>query len=136
MTSKIVEDALEIIEPLDKFFLFMNIGATHRPYDYGETRTDWKKEKLQKYNYEGEEVDKEYLEYLRKRQIESIEFVDGKLSSLLEELENTLTVISSDHGTCFGEGGVLWARHREKRRCFEATQSTFNLPLVMGCQTT
>lgn len=106
MTSKMVKDALEIIEPLDKFFLFMNVGSTHRPYDYGETRTDWKEKELQEYNYEGGEVNKEYLEYLRKRQIEAIEFVDEKIAPLLEELEDTVTLITSDHGTCFGEGEV------------------------------
>jgi len=106
MTTKMVKDTLKIVEPLEKFFLFMDIGATHRPYDYGETRTDWKERELQKYNYEGGELDEEYLDYLRERQVEAIEFVDEEIGPLLEELEDTVTIITSDHGACFGEGGV------------------------------
>ena len=136
MTTKMVKDTLKIVEPLEKFFLFMDIGATHRPYDYGETRTDWKERELQKYNYEGGEVDEGYRR-IPKREASRGHRVRGRRDRSFagraggHRNHNNL----GPRHLLWGRRGVrTWYRGRGCRP--EATQSAPDLPLVIRCRAT
>lgn len=50
----------------------------------------------------------ERLEQLRQRQIQTVDWVDGAVSDLIDCLPaNTWLTITADHGELFGEGGFF-----------------------------
>lgn len=74
------------------FFLFLNVGETHHPYSAAghSFRGEWGNRKA-----------------CAKAQRASLEWVDGMLSELFENIANCHAVICGDHGDCWGEDG-LW----------------------------
>lgn len=107
MCEEIVRQSTRAIKESEgKIFVMLDFGETHRPFDFNDSRTDWKKEPLEEYNYdENNAVSEEYLAYLRERQVQSMEYLDEQLGPLLDLLveEDFFIMMTSDHGTCHGE---------------------------------
>jgi len=130
MIQTIIGEATEAIENCDgKFFIMLNIGETHRPYDHGDKRTDWHRRKINNYNYRDKELKSEYIEYLRQTQIKAIEYVDKQLKSLFALLieRQALIIITADHGDCFGDGGLVGHGIKHHKQMFHVPL-IFSLP--------
>jgi hypothetical protein len=82
-------------------FVFLNIGETHVPYYFLDAPWD------KNYNPCVPFSDKNDADECKKRQTKCLEFVDMKISSLLEQFSESNIVICADHGDCWGEDG-LW----------------------------
>lgn len=128
MIQMIVSETIEAVENTnEKFFIMLNIGETHRPYDHGDRRTDWRRKKINNYNYHDKELKPEYIEYLRQTQIQAIEYVDKQLPPLFDLLaeRQTLIIITADHGDCFGDGELVGhgIKHHEQM---------FHVPLIFS----
>lgn len=88
------------------YFIFMNVGETHEPYSYGgKIEETYKVRNLMREGIDVGFLENEYLD-----QIKAVEYLDGKISSLIKALEilvdDLVVVICSDHGECFGEDGM------------------------------
>lgn len=81
-------------------FLFMNLGETHVPYYY--ENAPWEKKNL----CVPFAADNDAAECAR-RQKACLEWVDGRLQSLLSDFQNANIVLTADHGDAWGEDG-LW----------------------------
>lgn len=108
--ESIINKALFVIEnfPNPRKFFYLHFEDTHSPYECkgngGEGSTNWRIDEILKYNCGKAEIEPEYFEYLKKRQVETIEFMDKALKPLID-IESTM-VITSDHSDVFGLGRV------------------------------
>lgn len=84
--------AAQVAKTRGPYFLFMNIGETHHPYNCRghRLRADWGDAAL-----------------CAAAQRASLEYIDGLLADLFSRLDNYFAVICGDHGDCWGEDG-LW----------------------------
>lgn len=107
-STLLIKKALQLIEGVELYLLFLNIGDTHIPYEFGFQKTEWRHEEIFNYRYRGGELDPEYLAYLKRRQILAIEYVDAQLGKLFREIDlpNVTVMVTSDHGELFGEGHI------------------------------
>lgn len=80
-------------------FTFLNIGETHVPYWYQGAGWDREWNPCQTF---GESND---AEECRRRQQACVEFIDSRIGGLVERFEGATTIICSDHGDAWGEGG-------------------------------
>ncbi len=105
--ENLINKALNIMKefPTKRKFFYIHFEDTHSPYECkgngGEGSTDWRIKEILKYNSRTAEIEPEYFEYLKKRQIETIEHMDKVLKPLID-MESTL-IITSDHSDCFGK---------------------------------
>ena len=109
------ELALQAIRGKEKFFLFVNFGETHIPYQYAGA--PWEVDDPRP----TQPVDGEFMESSRSyvfpegieqhrgrelwyRQVKCCEFINGYLAAMLKEIPTPyLLVVTADHGDCFGE---------------------------------
>jgi len=87
------------------FFLFINIGETHEPYEYGK---DIKVSLVSRARMRAfENIGYQFEEH--KKQILALEYVDGIMPKLFAHLNQnyrrSLVIVCGDHGDCFGEDG-------------------------------
>jgi len=83
-------------------FCFLNIGETHVPYWHeGATWQRWPSPCIP---FGGSACD---AKESARRQSDCLQWVDGKLSQLLQRFRDGTVLICSDHGDCWGEDG-LW----------------------------
>jgi arylsulfatase A-like enzyme len=129
------------------FFWFVNLIECHSPYlpprPYGgfsllsrlraaeAARRYYTLQAIWKVCIGGDEVPESTLERLRHFYAESIRYMDDWLGGLLErldkagKLENTLVVVTADHGENFGEGGFITHGHSLDNRLI-------NVPFVLS----
>ena len=82
-----------LAERSERVFLYMNVSAIHQP---------------NRHHLPGAAADS------RETHAAALEYVDGQLPPLLAALRErgpTLAVILSDHGTAYGEDGLVGHRH-------------------------
>jgi hypothetical protein len=87
------------------FFAFVNYRETHEPYSYGsesfELPDGFFMHKLGRGPLTAEE-----FATLHERQIAAFDYLDGQIESFCARLpDDTLVVLTGDHGDCFGEDG-------------------------------
>jgi hypothetical protein len=82
-------------------FVFLNIGETHVPYFF--EGAPW--EETDNPCVPFQLVDRS--EECRKRQILCVEFIDRQIGDLLSQFRTATTLVTADHGDCWGEDG-LW----------------------------
>lgn len=102
--ESLINKALFVIEnfPDPRKFFYIHFEDTHSPYECATNgKTNWRIDEILKYNQGRAEIEPEYFEYLKKRQIETIEFMDKVLKPLID-IESTM-IITSDHSDCFGK---------------------------------
>ena len=121
------------------FFTFINMIEPHRPYNSSReyfglydrhphldlVDIDWVKYMVDKSTYDS--ADLEHLSDLYDSEIQYVDDVVGRLVELLRErdiLDETLLVITSDHGEHFGEHGLL--AHR-----FNLYETNVRVPLLV-----
>ncbi len=106
------------------FFLFMNLMNTHMPYKpdkdmyrpYGLDKCepdeiDFLQKKFKEYRVCPEKLNKKQLEILSSLYNACVSTVDRQLAELFKAVNNaennTVVVITADHGECLGEHGLL-----------------------------
>lgn len=101
------------------FFIFVNFMQTHDSYNppeetrnyFGNSIAEYEDIKYDVYGHYLKKYSNEYLKYLEKKYDEEILYLDTvicQLSKYLDRIglrENTLFIITSDHGELFGEHG-------------------------------
>ena len=101
-------------------FYLLNVGETHYPYALADEPPNlWPRisgvhgvfKKLAS-NTPDEPVqeffNQEKLDELHKRQVHTVEYLDGVIEELFDKVpENTWITITADHGELFGEGGYF-----------------------------
>jgi membrane-anchored protein YejM (alkaline phosphatase superfamily) len=98
-------------DAVDKpFFAFINFIETHTPYmHYGPDREEYSMQARDYMNFppqEDYEMRSDKGQKLHQAQIKAAEHLDAITGELLSKLPlNTLVMIMSDHGECFGEDG-------------------------------
>ena len=105
--------------PEQPLLLFLNVGETHVPYWHAGAlwdRDDNPCVPFQRSSHERRRT-------CRRRQRACLEYVDALLSPLLEDFRGATTVLTADHGDCWGEDG-LWEHGISHRR-------TLEVPLLM-----
>jgi arylsulfatase A-like enzyme len=142
-TVKLAEKKIaELQERREKFFLFINLMQTHgkynppkgfrklfQPSDYKEKRS-FRDCFVQNYCGEHSAIVSKSIDYWKARYDEEIFFLDTVLHSFytsLKErgfLDNTLFIITSDHGELFGEMGHL-------EHAFITYNSLVHIPLLV-----
>ena len=93
-----------------RFFSFINFYETHTPYmHYGEDREEYSmnaRDHMVFPPYEDSKKKNELGEKLHQAQIKAAEHLDTVLGKFLQLLpQNTIVVITADHGEAFGEDG-------------------------------
>lgn len=107
-------------------FYLLNVGETHYPYALPtEPRNEWPRisgvhgvfKHLDDHVVGGKLVDdersprffdREQLERLRARQVETVKYLDGVFERLFDMVpDNTYITVTSDHGELFGEEGYF-----------------------------
>ena len=118
-----------LAESDDPFYCFVNLGECHSPYlppkPYAagsplerirvieDARRHYTVQEIWKVCLGGVQVSDAALERLRRQYLASIRYMDDWLARLLEtldrggRLEETLVVVTADHGENFGEGGLI-----------------------------
>lgn len=91
---------------------FLNIGETHVPYYF--EGAPWPASSNPCVPF-GKEND---ADECRRRQRACLEFIDGKIGTLLEAFGESTTLICADHGDCWGEDG-LWEHGIHHEKVFE-----------------
>lgn len=81
-------------------FVFLNVGETHVPY-YFEGAA-WSAD----FNPCVPFATTNDAEECRRRQRECLEFVDQRLSPLLDAFSESSVIVCADHGDCWGEDGI------------------------------
>jgi hypothetical protein len=118
-------DRLVFDEERPSFFL-LNVGETHYPFALpGEDPSEWPTisgvhgvfrhldsqvvgGRVAESEGEPKFFDTAKLDLLRRRQIETVRYVDGVFERLLDLLPpDTFVTVTSDHGELFGEGGYF-----------------------------
>lgn len=88
------------------FFAIMNIGETHEPYKFGGNIEEVLISRARMRAFD----DIGFLKREHEMQIESLEYVDGKLKHLFDYIQANkrpaIVVVCGDHGECFGEDGL------------------------------
>lgn len=105
--ESLINKALFVMEnfPNPRKFFYIHFEDTHSPYECATNgKTNWRIKEILKYSCGRAEIEPEYFEYLKRRQIETIEFMDKVLKPLID-IESTM-IITSDHSDCFGLGSV------------------------------
>ncbi|MCB9475945.1 MAG: sulfatase [Deltaproteobacteria bacterium] len=124
----VIDQALELVKSADEnrpMFLFVHLFDPHDPYrppeDYRKlyvsdeeySRVDGHLDHAQINTAESGPVDRDRLDILERLYDAEIRFADAELQRLFTALEdrpdwdNTLVILTSDHGESFGEHGVL-----------------------------
>ncbi|MBM5784439.1 MAG: hypothetical protein FJ076_06260 [Cyanobacteria bacterium K_DeepCast_35m_m1_288] len=98
-------------------FAFLNVGETHVPYWH--QGAPWSRDDNPCIPFQSQNRRQD----CRRRQRACLEHVDQALSSLLQRFQHATTVITADHGDCWGEDG-LWEHGISHRR-------TLEVPLLM-----
>ncbi len=129
-----------------KFFLWIHYWDPHQPYNppaefnvFNDSRLDSKFKDsgidLQPYS-----EDRDYTEYQISKYDGEIRYVDSEIGGLLEKIrelgldENTIIIITSDHGECFGERRYgEYSTSREKCQGHETSlfDETIRIPLII-----
>ena len=96
----------KIYDETNPFFVFINIGETHDPYEFGGDIKPSLNSRARMRTFKNEG----FLDEDFHKQISAIEFVDELLGPFLERIsktfKQTLVVVCADHGDCFGEDGL------------------------------
>lgn len=113
------------------FFAFMNLIETHSPYmHYGEDRDEYGIKARGEMNFPPvEDLDelRERGAKLHQAQIKAAEYCDQQLEHLLNALpENTMVIITADHGEAFGEDG-FWGHGIYHEKVMNVPMSCFML---------
>jgi hypothetical protein len=88
------------------FFGLLNLGETHYPYRFGGAAP------IQSFSpaRAAPPFDTGYGATQRNKQVAACRFLDARIGSLLQRLaairEDTVIVVTADHGECFGEDGL------------------------------
>lgn len=82
-------------------FAFLNVGETHVPYYFEGAPWDMHRNPCVPFSDDNDAAE------CRIRQIACIEYVDNAIKPLLEIFQKHTTIVSADHGDCWGEDG-LW----------------------------
>lgn len=103
-----VDDMLKNVK--EPYIIFWLINETHYWFDHGDFKTpDYMKTVPPGAYFPKPKPRPGQMEYLRDKQIEAVTFVDGQIKRLIENVGgDPLTIITADHGTCFGEEGVYY----------------------------
>ena len=120
---------LEQQDPSRPYFMFLHLYDAHAPYlppvEFAEVAMQRKNTALPK------AIDVQATDAMAMYRAE-IAMLDSFFGDLIAELEkrdpglgNTLLIFTSDHGECFGEGGILY---NHVPSLFEATQ---HIPLIV-----
>jgi hypothetical protein len=120
---------LEKIDIKSPFFGFINFGETHAPYTYrGKTepcKDDVRARRMRWPPIEQGPVGTETDAF--KCQVAAAEFLDYCLPQLFNAMPgNTIVVLTSDHGDCFGEDGY-WGHAVNHPKVFEVPLAIFRL---------
>jgi len=111
------------------FFGFINFGETHAPYTY-KGKIETCKEDVRARRMRWPPVQQGIVgikNYAFKCQSEAVEFLDSRISRLFNLLpKNTIVILTSDHGDCFGEDGY-WGHGINHPKIFEVPLSIFRL---------
>jgi membrane-anchored protein YejM (alkaline phosphatase superfamily) len=121
-----------LIEKIDiklPFFGFINFGETHAPYTYRgkkePCKDDVRARRMIWPSIEQGPVGRETDAF--KSQVAAAEFLDSCLPPLFNALPgNTIVVLTSDHGDCFGEDGY-WGHAVNHPKVFEVFLAIFRL---------
>jgi membrane-anchored protein YejM (alkaline phosphatase superfamily) len=98
-------------------FLFLNVGETHVPYWH--PGAPWSSDDNPCVPFQSQNRRRD----CRHRQRACLEYADGLLGPLLQRFLDATTVVTADHGDCWGEDG-LWEHGISHRR-------TLEVPLLM-----
>lgn len=88
------------------FFILLNIGETHDPYEFGGKirESNLSRARMRK-GFESGYIEEDHL-----KQVEAMRYIDYQLSFLLDHIKrlkrDTIVVICADHGECFGEDNL------------------------------
>jgi len=126
ITEKLSENATD-----KPFFAFMNLIETHSPYmHYGDDREEYGIKARGEMNFPPKENPEEVNgrgKKLHQAQIEAAEYCDSKLTDLFSYLpENTLVILTADHGEAFGEDG-FWGHGIYHPKVMNVPMSCFML---------
>lgn len=124
-----IDFLLENIDINRPFFGFINFGETHAPYTYrGKTETckdDVRARRMSWPPVEHGPVGAETDGF--RCQVTAAEFLDTCLPRLFDDLpDNTIVVLTADHGDCFGEDGY-WGHGVNHPMVFEVPLAIFRL---------
>jgi hypothetical protein len=93
-------------------FVFLNVGETHVPYYHAGA--PWSPESNPCIPFhDGNDAGE-----CRRRQRGCLEYVDAALEPLLAAFRSATTLVTADHGDCWGEDG-LWEHGVHHRKVFE-----------------
>jgi arylsulfatase A-like enzyme len=106
--SSLVNDILENCKFGDKFFAFINLIEMHEPYPGYNPKETWD-------NFTGvKKTSDKKVAYLKRQYLLEAEHLDqaiGRMVKTLKEREvydNTMLIITSDHGQAFNEHGYMY----------------------------
>ena len=122
------------------FFIFINYCNTHVPYNppfpYRKKRGNKKLRKFSKIIYhcltKKIKLDKNDLEVLKSWYDEELRYLDYRINELIKYLkkldlyDNTVIIITSDHGECFGEHGLVF-------HGYGLYDELIRVPLIINC---
>ncbi len=124
-----VDFLLENLDMSRPFFGFINFGETHAPYVFrGKTEPCKDDVRARRMIWPPEENGPVGGNTCAFRcQVAAAEFLDSCLSRLFDSLPgNTIVVVTSDHGDCFGEDGY-WGHGVNHPKVFEVPLAIFRL---------
>lgn len=124
-----IDFLLQNIDKNKPFFGFINFGETHAPFTYRDKmepcREDVRARRMTWPPVQHGPIGAENEGYWR--QVEAAEFLDSCLPRLLDTFPgDTIVVLTSDHGECFGEDGY-WGHGVNHRLVFEVPLAIFRL---------
>lgn len=124
-----IDFLLENINVSRPFFGFINFGETHAPYVFrGKTEPCKDDVRARRMIWPPEEngpVGKDTCAF--RCQVAAAEFLDSCMARLFDSLPgNTVVVLTSDHGDCFGEDGY-WGHGVNHPMVFEVPLAIFRL---------
>ncbi|MGB0952128.1 MAG: sulfatase [Planctomycetota bacterium] len=129
VVQKRATDWLETIPAEDPYFLFLHFYDAHAPFT---PREPYRSAALAKADIsfpDAVDPKEEETMDLYRAEIAMLDDYLGRLMPILEErdpgLANTLIILTSDHGECFGEGGIV---QNHVPSLYEATQ---HVPMIV-----
>ncbi len=106
--SLVVNDILENCKLVSPFFTFINLIEMHEPYHGYNPKETWD-------NFTGvKKTSDKKVASLKKQYITEAEYLDGAIGKLVKTLkerevyDNTLLIITADHGQAFNEHGYMY----------------------------